>query len=401
MPGSVGIPELCALIRDRIKRSPQQRIPFAEFMDWALYHPQFGYYARQAEQLGIAGDFVTSAHLGNNFAELLAEQFADMWRRLGQPATFDLVEMGAGQGLVADTVLRYLQQQQPRCFAALRYTLIETSPALKAAQEDRLTPWQNEAVSIVWRSLADIAADSITGCFFSNELVDALPVHRVRLTPTGLQEQYVTGSENPQQPFTWSLGPLSTPALGQYFETLNIEFTCPPYAIGFTTEVNLAASSWLAEVAQKLRRGYILTIDYGYEADRYYSPARSQGTLQCYTQHAHHDNPLINVGQQDITAHVDFTTLTRQGEQCGLETLGQTQQGLFLMALGLGDRLQALSQLPGTDRATLRYALQQRETLHQLISPLGLGNFIVLLQGKGLQTVMEKQLKGLEVPPLG
>jgi SAM-dependent MidA family methyltransferase len=395
-----GIPELCDVIRDRIERSSQHRITFAQFMELALYHPQHGYYARQTSHLGIAGDFVTAAHLGNDFAELLAEQFIEMWQHLGRPHPFQVVEFGPGQGLIADAILNYLHQQAPDCLATLQYILIETSPALQAYQQQRLQPWKQQGVTH-WCRLADLPPDYVIGCCFSNELVDALPVHRVTLTATGWQEQYVTLSEATHSAFKIVLGSPSTPAISHYFEHTGIEFTSPAYAAGFTTEVNLAALDWLTEVATKLHQGYVLTIDYGYSADRYYSPARSQGTLQCYTQHAHHDDPLINVGQQDITAHVDFTALEQQGTRCGLETLGLTQQGLFLMALGLGDRLNALAQLSGTDRDTLRQALQRRETLHQLINPMGLGKFLVLLQGKGFTSTSQRQLKGFTIPPLG
>ena len=166
----------------------------------------------------------------------------------------------------------------------------------------------------------------------------------------------------------------------------------------------MAARRWLQQVAAKLQRGYLLTIDYGYEADRYYSPSRSQGTLQCYTRHAHHDDPLVNIGQQDITAHVDFTTLQIQGKQSGLVTLGQVPQALFLMALGLGDRLAALAtdEYPTGDQ--LRTLLRRRDSLQRLMDPLGLCNFGELVQCKSaiaadaLETL---PLRGLTVPEWG
>ena len=399
MQVQIGVPELCAIIRDRIISAPDSRLPFADFMDLALYHPQFGYYAAQTSQLGQAGDFVTSAHLSGDFAELLADQFVDMWQRLGQPRPWQLVEVGPGQGLMADSILRHLHTHHPDCLSVLHYTLVETSPALRAAQQQRLEHWQAH-LSLQWSTLIDLPTESITGCIFSNELVDALPVHRVTLTASGLQEQYVTLTTEPQRPFKTVLAAPSTPELITYFDDVGIQLTCPPYATGFTTEVNLAARRWLQQVAAKLQRGYLLTIDYGYEADRYYSPSRSQGTLQCYTRHAHHDDPLVNIGQQDITAHVDFTTLQIQGKQSGLVTLGQVPQALFLMALGLGDRLNALTQLQATDRDTLNRALHRRDALHQLINPLGLGQFNVLVQSKGLTTDLQKQIQGLTQPAL-
>ena len=175
----------------------------------------------------------------------------------------------------------------------------------------------------------------------------------------------------------------------------------PGYPEGYRTEVNLAALDWLETVSDRLQRGYVVTIDYGYPASRYYAPARSQGTLQCYYQHQHHGDPYIHVGQQDLTAHVNFTALERQGDRCGLQNLGFTQQGLFLMALGLGDRLTALSA-GGSTIATaddISRIFQRREVLHSLMDPMGLGNFGVLVQSKGLSDAeQERSLKGLQQP---
>ena len=145
-------------------------------------------------------------------------------------------------------------------------------------------------------------------------------------------------------------------------------------------------------VSKKLNRGYILTIDYGYPAVKYYHPQRSQGTLQCYYQHHRHNNPYVNLGQQDITAHVDFTSLENQGKNCNLETIGFTKQGMFLMALGLGDRLNELSN----GKYNIMEVLQRRDALHQLINPLGLGGFGVLIQGKNL-TKEQHYLQGLKI----
>ncbi|MEL6382768.1 MAG: SAM-dependent methyltransferase, partial [Cyanobacteria bacterium J06626_18] len=273
----------------------------------------------------------------------------------------------------------------------------DLAPA-KAAQQTRLQPWQEQGLSLHWCDLSDLAPDSITGCLFSNELVDALPVHRVTLTEQGLQECYVASADNAMRPFQIITGPLSTPALAAYFKEIDITLATPPYPIGFTTEVNLAALDWIEQVGQVLHRGYVMTIDYGYPAERYYGPTRSHGTLQCYSRHAYHDDPLINVGQQDITAHVDFTALERRGQQQGLTTLGNLPQALFLMALGLGDRLSELAQWQGTDGATLTTAIRRRDCLHQLMNPMGLGKFNVLVQGKGLATPSQQKLKGLTVP---
>lgn len=394
-----GSSQLRDIIQTRLGQSVHQRLTFAEFMELALYHEDYGYYTAHRTPLGPAGDFVTAAHLGSDFGELIAQQLAEMWHRLGCCNPFHIVEMGPGQGLLADTILTYLHQQAADCFSAAQYTLIETSPTLRTQQQQGLQPWQNLGMPIRWCSLAELPPASITGCFFSNELVDAFPAHRITLTETGLQEQYVVESKRPEQWFQASLGPLSTSALSQYFESLDLSLTSPPYPIGYTTEVNLAALHWMETVASKLHQGYVITVDYGYSAQRYYLPRRAQGTLQCYYRHSFHDNPFINMGQQDITTHVNFTALEQQGQRHDLETLGCLPQELFLMALGLGDRLQQLSQLPGRDHTTLNQVIQRRDALHQLISPLGLGRFTVLIQGKGLTHAAQRQLKGLQVPP--
>ena len=391
--------QLQQVICDRIQASPHHRITFADFMELSLYHPQFGYYATPGSIIGPQGDFVTSPHMGHDFGELVAEQFANMWATLGKPEQFTVMEMGAGQGLVAVDAIAYLKSHHPNCFATLNYIIVEKSSALRAEQQKRLIPWQQEGLLVEWRAIEAVQPDSIIGCAFSNELVDAFPVHLVELQNQTLQEVWVTHTD---EGFATVLDALSTEQLSQYFESAEIDFT--DYPDGYRTEVNLAAPHWLAQVSNKLSRGYILTIDYGYTAERYYSKARAEGTLQCYYRHSYHNNPFIHIGQQDITAHVDFTALERKGAELGLEKIGFTQQGLFLMALGLGDRLNALSTIQSTQTATaqnIQKIMMRREALQQLISPMGLGNFGVLIQGKGLsQKEIAIPPKGLTIPPM-
>lgn len=409
--GSSNNESLKNLIIDTIANAPHKRINFAEYMDLVLYHPEQGYYATGAVNIGSEGDFFTSPHLANDFGELLAEQFAQMWEILGQPTPFTLVEMGAGQGLLAGDVLRYLYRQHPDCFESLEYIIIEKASGLIAQQQQLLKNLNlpNTQLPIRWCSLEQIPEESITGCFFSNELVDALPVHQVVIEEGKLQEIYVTISHTSDNiiNFVEVIDTLSTSQLSEYFEFIGIDFiSSGAYPNGYRTEVNLAALDWLKRVANRLRRGFLLTIDYGYPAARYYQPARHQGTLQCYWHHQHHDNPYIYVGHQDITAHVDFTALERQGELCGLQRVGFTQQGLFLMALGLGDRITALSSYNSTrgqakaNAQDVMKIMQRREVLHQLINPMGLGGFGVLIQSQGLTVEEGQALKGLNVPPM-
>ena len=384
---------LCEAIASRIANAGD-RITFAEYMDLVLYEPNHGYYATNAVKIGPQGDFFTSPHLGADFGELLAEQFVQMWEILGRPLPFTLLELGAGQGLLAADILKYLYHRYPDLWAALDYIIVERSVALRNEQQQRLQTREGDSLPVRWASLDEIPGDSIIGCCFSNELVDALPVHQFVIEGGQLQEIYVTTDllEVTDEP--------STPRLAEYFGLVRIELPSSAYPDGYRSEVNLAALDWLSAIALRLQRGYLLTIDYGYQAERYYSPTRSQGTLQCYYHHRRHDNPYIHIGRQDITAHVDFTALELWGEVCGLHKLGFTQQGLFLMALGLGDRIAALSTsgLSGgaPDLASL---LRRREALHQLIAPLGLGGFGILVQSKGLtEAEVAQPLKGLSFP---
>lgn len=423
-------PLLCWAIAQHIAASAEQRISFAEFMDMALYHPEHGYYTRDRQTIGARGDFVTAPHMGADFGELLAEQFVQMWNVLGRPRPFHLVEMGAGQGLIVRDVLHYLHRHHFDYFEAMEYWIIEASPAMVKEQQYRLSPFVNEQARLRWCQWDDIADESITGCFFSNELIDAFPVHQVVLKEGVWQEVYVTlanpetflnaeqefnggdGDTHPPIPhfqiphfqiphFQEVLGDLSSAELHDYFSFVGLKERVASYPDGYHTEINLAALDWVQRVAQRLQRGYVLTIDYGYSAERLYHPSRSQGTLQCYYQHAHHSNPYVYIGHQDITAHVDFTALERQGEQDGLKTLGLTQQAMFLMALGLGDRIAALSQPDPDGSISINDRLRRREALHALMNPMGLGNFQVLLQAKGLSAAeIQHPLKGFDIPPL-
>ncbi|MEG4853350.1 class I SAM-dependent methyltransferase [Microcoleus sp. B5-D4] len=390
--------ELCNLIGERIAASPQQRITFAEYMDLALYHPQHGYYNSDRQSIGKQGDFITSSHWGADFAEVLAEQFVEMWEILGKPQNFAIVEMGAGRGNFAENVLQYLQLQHPDLFHILEYIIIEVSPGLQAEQRQTLA----DIKCVKWCNWDEIVNNSIVGCFFSNELVDALPVHQFILEEGQVREIYVA-AETPKNiqeeiKFVEVIGKVSTHKIAEYLDLVGIDLSASAYGDGYRSEVNLATLDWMSTVAQKLQRGYLLTIDYGYPAHRYYNPRRREGTLQCYYRHRYHSNPYINVGRQDLTAHVNFTALEKQGELCGLDVVGFTQQALFLMALGLGDRIASLST---NDAEVLDLAtfLRRREALHQLIDPMGLGGFGVLVQCKGLREEEKGRiLKGLMVP---
>lgn len=381
---------LSALL-DHIHQSPHQRLTFEEFMAWVLYQPELGYYSGGQVDIGMRGDFVTAIALGPDFGELLTQQFVEMWQRLGEPDQFDLLELGAGTGAFAKTVLDYAAKLYPDFYQALLYQIIEESAALQHRQQRLLSPWQ-DTQKVTWLTWSDLAPNSITGCCFSNEFFDALPVHRVGIQGGELKEQYIEATASGLGS-VW--GPLSTPDLVDYFTSFGLQLTCPPYAEGYETEVNLEAQIVLKKISQVLAQGWVLSVDYGHPAGKYYHPQRSGGTLQCYYQQRHHNDPFVNLGEQDLTAHVNFTALELWGERSGLNRLDLTQQAPFLMNLGLGDRLLALS----SGEYDLNEIFSRRALLHQLIDPTGLGKFGVLLQGKNLTKAMqESPLQGFCAP---
>ncbi len=381
--------QLQKIILTEIERSRLKRITFAQFMATILYEQKYGYYNSGIVSIGSQGDFFTSSSLGKDFGELLAIQFREMWHNLGCPAPFYLIEMGAGNGELAQDILNFFSNSnEQNLIEAIRYVIVEQSPNLIEEQQQLLKSFTN--FELTWKTWSDISSDSIEGCFFSNELVDAFPVHLVTKIKNQLQEVYLSIQENK---LTEIVEDISTEKLARYFDLINIDLLQPHYPEGYRSEVNLNALDWITTIASKLKRGYVLTIDYGYTADKYYRPARSQGTLQCYYQHRRHDNLYVNLGYQDLTAHVNFTALERQGELFDLQTIGFTQQGLFLMALGLGDRLNELS----SGKYNISEIFKRRDALHQLINPTGLGGFGVLIQGKNLNNE-EQSLRGLTIP---
>ena len=391
-------PALCEAIANRIIASPLNRITFAEYMDMVLYHPKHGYYFRKTVNLGREGDYYTSVHLGADFGELLAVQFIQMWEIMGRPAIFHLVELGAGQGYLAADILKYIRQEEADLYKALTYIIVEKSPTLIEIQQQRL-----QGLKVQWCNIEEIRSNSITGCFFSNELFDALPVHQFEMETGDIKEIYVTTTNNlvpvgsddsgERKEFIAIKGEPSTLEISMYFDMIDIDIRS--YPTGYCSEVNLNAVELLGTLAGKLQRGYILTIDYGYPATRYYNPRRTEGTLQCYWKHHTHNDPYINIGNQDITAHIDFTALEKWGEHYGLKKVGFTQQGLFLMSLGLGNRIAGLSYA----EISVSDLIKRRDCLQQLLDPLGLGGFGVFVHSKGLlEAESSQQLQGFIEP---
>jgi SAM-dependent MidA family methyltransferase len=359
-------PELEHIIRSRIEAVGG--IPFAEFMGLCLYHPEYGYYMVPRERIGKRGDFYTSSSVHSLFGRLIARQLRQMWDLLGR-GPFTIVEQGAGEGHLCLDILDALAEEALEFYRSLRYLLVEVSADNRARQEALLAAHRS---LIEWRVLADVG--EVEGCFLSNELVDAFPVHLVEQREGALREIFVVEREGR---LAEEARPPSTGELEAYFQRLGLSL-----AEGNRAEVNLEALTWMREVATRLRRGFVLTIDYGYPAEELYAPFRSSGTLMCYHRHRAAEDPYQQLGCQDITAHVDFTTLQIVGEREGLLPLFFGEQYRFLMGLGF---VEALMELQAKERDENR-ARALRLVLKNLILPEGgMGEtFKVLVQGKAV-----------------
>ena len=312
------VTSLIDLLREEIaRRGP---IPFRDFMAAALYHPEWGYYGSGRARIGREGDFFTNVSVGALFGKLLARQFAEMWVRLGRPGDFTIVEQGGNRGDFARDALGGLREFAPECFAAASYWLVEPVSALRKEQGAAL----GEFEKVRWAdSLEELPR--FTGAHFSNELIDALPVHRIARTGGLWMEEYVDFLEGR---FVFVNGPISSATLEAHLRLL------PPVPDGYRTEVNLAALDWIAGLEGRLERGYVLAIDYGYAREEYYRRERSDGTLSAYSSHRREPDPLACPGEIDLTAHVDFTSLVERAEENGLRALGFTDQHHFMVGLG-------------------------------------------------------------------
>lgn len=354
------ITEQTALIEElRARMRRDGPMTFRDFMHAALYHPRHGYYSNTTRAMTRGGDYVTSPEVHPVFGALVARQLAEMWDTMGRPPRFDVVEFGAGTGALARDILRAAARET--AFAgALRYRIVEISPALTALQRETLAEHEVE-----W---LPSAPERITGSVLSNEFVDAFPVHRVVRQGDELRDVYVGVDDGGA--FRDELRSLSDGALRAYFDELGLLPGDGAYA-----EVNLEAPRWLRDVASRLERGYVLTFDYGYEAPDLYAPWRRDGTLLCFYRQSASSAPYQRVGMQDMTASVDFTMLRRAGEQAGLRTIGMTDQASFLVRLGIGEGV-------GAAAANMEEYFARRQVMMALIDPARLGRIRVLLQGK-------------------
>ena len=363
----------------RIRESIRERGPLtvAAFMDLALYDAKIGYYARAPRRSGRAGDFFTSVDVGPLFGELLAVQLAEMAKILNSEfriQNFDLVEAAAGNGRLSADILRAAQARHPSLYEIVRLHLVETSASAREAQRGTLGGVGDRLASSSPRLPA-----SFDGVLVANELLDALPVHQVVMREEGLREVYV---DTTHDVLVTREGPPSTPALAAYLQRLGVSLEP-----GWRAEINLQAVEWIRDAARRLRRGFIILIDYGHDARALYSATHAQGTLTTFARHTM-EGPesggappwLQRAGEQDITAHVDFTSVRAAAEAEGLQTLGFLDQTYFLLGILTGCR--ESFAVPAIDLAD---PASDSRHLKTLIMPGGLGStHKVLIFGKGV-----------------
>lgn len=385
----LGNPDLIKAIQDRI--SSQGRITFAEYMEMALYMPGLGYYTSGGEKIGGEGDYYTSPELHPLFGEMIGRQLAqiaDGSALGGSGSPLGIVEMGAGKGLLCHDILNYTRREHPKFFQRLTYLIIEKSHIMIEQQKERLAPYIQED-KVRWVSGLDNAAfpHGIVGFVLSNELLDSFPTHRLVKKEGQLQEIYVMMRGGR---FLEVLDVPSCPDLVKYFERLDIVLD-----EGQQVEVNLKALDWMRLVGRTLKKGVVITVDYGYPAAELYSPHRKSGTFLCYYKHRVTEDPYVRVGWQDMTAHVDYTSLARTGREVGLEVTGFTNQEYFLVGLGITREIENRLEQQ-TDRQSRE---QQLSAMKHLLAPNGLGRvFKILIQHKGLK---DPQLAGLTYRPFG
>jgi len=368
-------PALLETIRSEIQGGPP--MTFARFMELALYHPGLGYYATGRRGPGRSSDFLTAPESHPIFGWAVARQLEEAWDRLGRPERFTIREHGAGTGALAAAVVEGLARSGSPLRAALRYRIAERAVERERQIAERLT--ELGAADVL--ETDDGAA--IVGAVLANEVLDALPVHRVQGAENGKLLELFVGLDAAGD-LAVLAGPPSTPAINGRLEQEGIRL-----APGQRAEVCLALDGWIAGAAAGLERGLLLIVDYAHPAAALYEPCRGS-LLRAYVRHRVHDDPFANVGRQDLTAHVDLTTVERAARAAGLAHLGTTTQSAFLAGLGVGELLVGLQGNPAT---TLESYLDARSALFRMLDPGVTGRFVVMAFGRDLPA--EPPLAGL------
>lgn len=336
-------------------------IDFSRFMELALYAPGLGYYSAGQQKFGDAGDFVTAPELGPLFARCLARPCAQILTALGSA---DILEAGAGSGALAADLMRELEalDSLPR-----NYFILELSAELRTRQAQTLKLEAPHLFDRV-RWLDTLPAQGFRGVIIGNELLDAMPVERFRVTAAGPQQLQVGWEKNH---FVWRERDADAETQKR-IEPLGL-------SAQYTSEINFHAEAWVGSVADRLAHGAILLVDYGFPRAEFYHPQRTDGTLMCHYRHRAHADPLIYVGLQDITAHVDFTAIADAGSAAGLALLGYTSQAAFLLDCDLEKILAA------SDPNDVRAHLALTQQIKKLTLPQEMGELVkVVALGRDL-----------------
>lgn len=330
------------------------RISFYEFMNHALYAPNLGYYSAATRKFGAEGDFITAPEISPLFSHCIARQCQQVLATIEENGV--ILEFGAGSGIMAADILKQLEtlDSLPK-----KYFILEISADLQQRQRATLEKHVPHLIDrIEW--LQQLPDKQLNGVILANEVLDAMPVHRFRLDEQGISEFYVTVEDSE---FKWQILPTENQELQQEVEKLR-----PNLPIGYISEINLALPAWIQSLP--LATGLVLLIDYGFPSNEYYHPQRNEGTLMCHYRHQTHDNPLINVGLQDITAHVNFTAIADAAITANLNVAGYTNQANFLLALGLE---------PNIDPNDTKAYLQQAQQIKTLVLPSEMGELFKVM----------------------
>jgi SAM-dependent MidA family methyltransferase len=364
-------------LRNQIEREIQHSgpIPFSRYMEICLYDPELGYYSRNAEQFGKAGDFYTASDVHAVFGRLLARQFEEMWRALAAPDAITLVELGPGRGLFAQDVLDWSEKKFPDFFGALHYSLVESSPALRQRVQSTLAHRFASGMASLHDASPGMADTSI---IFANEFFDAFPVDVI--TEKGLLR---VSAENGRFIETFS------PAVPEYIEYLD-RYSVHPDP-GERIEIPLRALRYLSNITDKLTRGFLIVVDYGYTRDEQLA-GRHRDTLIAMRRHSVSPDPYQAPGEQDITAHVNFTALAAAAEQSGMHVYPVLTQSQFLMGIGEANEFADAFEDTSVPQERAKVALQ----LKHLVTPAGMGEtFHVMIASKGIDPAIVERLSGL------
>jgi SAM-dependent MidA family methyltransferase len=345
-------------------------ITFARFMERALYEPGHGYYRQAEAGPGMAGaDFLTAPEAHPIFGAAIGRLLEQAWEAMGRPAPFTITEPGAGAGALAAGLLGGLRDLGSPLFDALRYRPIEVEPARLDALRSRL-----EALGLAAALTEGPPGAGEAGALVANEVLDALPVHRVVGRPDGLRELLVTVDGDGA--FDWLEADPTTPALAARLAAEDVHL-----ADGHVTEVCLALDGWLAAATAHLSQGFVVLVDYALEPADLHGPSRPDGTLRAFVRHAVGGDPFRHIGRQDLTATVDLAAVRAAAAGAGLDPIGETTQAELLARAGTSDLVNAYLGRPS---ASLQDALDLRSALARLLDPRGMGGFRVMAFGRGL-----------------